>query len=106
MLTKIFNQMLPSSTMTTLIKKRTFILQNLFNRNHSGSRSTFEFPSRVNLSGPSLYCLKSEIVVRTIMFDDKNSPNFVALNLNMMLCKPTYIKIISRGLNHACMMSQ
>ena len=21
-----------------------------------GSRSTFEFPSRVNLSGPSLYC--------------------------------------------------
>ena len=22
-----------------------------------GSRSTFEFPSRVNLSGPSLYCV-------------------------------------------------
>ena len=22
-----------------------------------GSRSTFEFPSRVNLSGPSLYCI-------------------------------------------------
>ena len=22
----------------------------------TGSRSTFEFPSRVNLSGPSLYC--------------------------------------------------
>ena len=24
----------------------------------TGSRSTFEFPSRVNLSGPSLYCIK------------------------------------------------
>ena len=23
----------------------------------TGSRSTFEFPSRVNLSGPSLYCI-------------------------------------------------
>ena len=24
---------------------------------YTGSRSTFEFPSRVNLSGPSLYCI-------------------------------------------------
>ena len=26
-------------------------------RTYTGSRSIFEFPSRVNLSGPSLYCI-------------------------------------------------
>ena len=34
--------------------------QNIWNAfaalHHRGSRSTFEFPSQVNLSGPSLYC--------------------------------------------------
>ena len=32
-------------------------LYSLIRDGDTGSRSTFEFPSRVNLSGPSLYCI-------------------------------------------------
>ena len=33
--------------------------------NITGSRSTFEFPSRVNFSGPSLYCIARTLDSRT-----------------------------------------
>ena len=46
---------------------------------HTGSRSTFEFPSRVNLSAPSLYC-----IARTLGKLSRHSIGLARLNLLLL----------------------
>ena len=41
---------------STTLKIKKIIFKLLGINTVTGSRSTFDFPSRVNLSGPSLYC--------------------------------------------------
>ena len=57
---------------------------------NTGSRSTFEFPSRVNLSGPSLYCIARtmgkhwQTLNRTSLCDKVAWSDF---SLNLLLLK-------------------
>ena len=54
---------------------------------YTGSRSTFEFPSRVNLSGPSLYCIAQTLIKHSMGLAGATRLKRSDFRLNLLLLK-------------------